>query len=73
MKKHVTYIHYFTVFNDDIDVRTGPVSVVPSANDVIVIQDKKHQNRFFVVERVVWAVGKLATEAQVRLLPYTAV
>lgn len=69
-KEHITYIRYFTVFNDEVDRRTGPVSAVPRKDEVIVLETDKHGMKWYRVEMVVWAVGKLATEAQVRLMPW---
>mgnify|MGYP001589374480 CR=1 FL=1 len=70
MKKHITVIRYMTVYSSDVDFRTTDVSCVPRREDIIVIENNRGVPNHYVIEDVVWAVGKLCTEAQVRLLPW---
>ena len=70
MKKHHTVIRYMTVHSSDVDFRTTDVSCVPCREDIIFIENNRGVPNHYVIEDVVWAVGNLCTEAQVRLLTW---
>lgn len=69
MKKHFTILRYFSIYNDDVDLRLGEVTHVPRKDEVVFIETKRGVQTYRV-EQVVWAVGKKTSEAQVRLVPW---